>query len=137
MIPSRADLTFWEACIVTRGAPGWARRIARPKYAPHVTEHLDRAINARADMPRDIGAASWAGALHLLRLVRGNQQRAGGRMREPDGSPSPRTLAGYMLQSLATRGAGFNERRPYYRRILARLPAELVAAGIRDITSEV
>lgn len=132
MNPTRADLTFWQSCIVTRGAPGWARRIARPKYAPHVHEHLDAAINTRAGMVRP-KRTEWGATLSLLRMVRGNQSHAV-RAREPDGSPSPRTLAGYMLQSLATRGTGYTERRPYYRRILARMPRDIVAAGISDIT---
>lgn len=127
MKPGRADLTFWQACIVTRGAPTWARRIAAPKYAPHIHEHLNAAINARAGYKAPRGM-SWSGALSLLALVRSNQSN-GAR------SDGPRTLAGYMLQSIMQRGAGYNERRPYYRRLLARLPDDVLRAGIADLQS--
>jgi hypothetical protein len=103
-----------------------------PKFAPHVAEHLDRAINERAGIKRDIGSATWTGALGLLRMVRANQAHPC-RVREPDGSKPLNTLAGYMLDCLARRGPGYDERAIFYRRILSRMPADLVAAGLVDL----
>jgi hypothetical protein len=38
-----------------------------------------------------------------------------------------------MLDCLNRRGPGYDERAPFYRRILSRMPADLVAAGLVDL----
>lgn len=131
MTPGQEDLRFYQAHIANRGAPSWARPLMRRKHAPHVHEHLDAAINARAGLKFHNTPNSWGGVCVMLRMVRDNQARRGAGY-VPLALRDPRTLTGYMLESLSKHGAGYGERAPFYRRILRRMPADVLTAGRMD-----
>jgi hypothetical protein len=128
MKPTSTDLWLWEA-LQTKRVPGWARKLdakrtlsgfgVGPRDA-RIAVLLHGAINARpyarrvGDKPRPhtpkLDQRNAMASVYVLR-------------RNPRIHPSigGDTLAGCLRWRIAQRGTGYDERRPYYARMLRRL----------------
>lgn len=119
MKPSSADLWLWEA-VQARNVPTWAQALdakralsvfgTGPREA-RITQLIHGAINSRVSVrgPK----LDQRNAMSSIQLVRKRPH-----IHAPANDP---TLAGYLQWCIGQRGTGYDQRRPYYVRILRRL----------------